>query len=74
MLPLTFANPADFDLIEQEDTVVITGIHAAIRGGKTVMATLKKSGKEIALEHAMSPRQIDVLIAGGLINWVKHQS
>lgn len=74
ILPLTFVNPADYDLIKQGEMIEIDNIHAAIKAGNEVKAKLRKAGKEITLRHDMSPRQIEILIDGGLINWVKHQS
>ena len=56
ILPLTFADPADYDRIDRDDRI------DAELAGKSV---------RIALRHDLSPRQIDLLPAGGAINWLR---
>jgi aconitate hydratase len=73
ILPLTFVNPEDYLKINLNDEIIIEDVHTAIRNGKKLTATLKASGDIFTLEHALSKRQIEILIAGGLINWVKNQ-
>lgn len=71
ILPLTFVNPDDYSKIQQEDVLVIENVHEVIKNGKQLTATVKERGDVFTLEHALSPRQIEILLAGGLINWVK---
>ena len=73
ILPLTFVNPGDFMQISQGDVIQLSNIHQAIKEGTTIKAEVKGKTHSFELEHALSPRQIEVLLAGGLINWVKHQ-
>lgn len=73
ILPLTFSNPEDYLELQLSDVVVIENIHEGIKKGKTLTATMKGSGYTFKVEHALSSRQIDILIAGGLINWVKNK-
>ncbi len=70
ILPLTFVNAKDYDLIQQSSMIVIDNVMESIKHGNKVKATI--DGKEnITLQHHLSKRQIEVLNAGGLINWVK---
>ncbi len=73
VLPLTFVHPEDYDGIEQEETIYLNNIREQIQAGSTVTATLKKGNKTIELQHALSERQIHILLKGGLINWVKEK-
>lgn len=72
ILPLTFADPTDFDKIKQGDTIKIENVIASIQNGNELTATC--GGQNFKLTHTMSERQVEVLTQGGLINWVKHQS
>ena len=71
VLPLTFANTADYDRIAQGDVIHLGGLHAALRPGAEIQAVTGSDELRITLTHALSPRQIDVLLAGGLINFVR---
>ena len=71
VLPLTFADPADYDRVAQGERVRIEGFGRALRAGREVQATI--GGRAVVLRHDLSPRQIDVLLAGGVINWLREQ-
>jgi aconitate hydratase len=71
ILPLTFADPADYDRIERDDVLRITGIHGALKQGGPITAEIKDKGVQITLRHELSARQIDLLLAGGVINWLR---
>jgi len=71
VLPLTFSDESDYDLLKQGDTIQITDLKSQIANGYQVKVRLKESGKEIVMTHALSGRQIDIMLQGGLINWVK---
>ena len=42
-----------------------------VAGGGEIVAHNDSQDREIRLRHHLSPRQVDVLLAGGLINWMK---
>ena len=75
VLPLTFADPADYDGIRQGEVVRLSGVHGALRSGRREFgATLEAAGGEgraLALRHDLSPRQVGLLLAGGVINWLR---
>lgn len=71
ILPLTFTNPVDYERINMGDTILITDVIHAIKSGNQVMAKIENKGETIQLQHTLSKRQIEVLIEGGLINWIK---
>lgn len=74
ILPLVFANPADYQKIHMNDVLVMKDVHAALRKGNEIIATVEGKGITIPFRHKLSSRQVEVLIAGGLINWVKEHS
>jgi len=70
VVPLTFADQADYDRLEEGETLRFEGLRAALGGGPTVHAT-RADGSTVALRHALSPRQLDLLLSGGVINWLR---
>ena len=72
ILPLVFADPADYDTIAQDDVLAVSGVSEALKAG---VLTLKSStGKEIKALCSLSPRQQAILLAGGLLNYTKEQN
>jgi aconitate hydratase len=50
---------------------VLSDLPETLRKGKEITATIEGKNTTIELLHKMSPRQVEVLIDGGLINWAK---
>jgi aconitate hydratase len=71
ILPLVFAHPSDYDKIMQGDVVVMNDIPNTLLHSSEITATIEGKDTKILLRHTLSPRQVEVLIEGGLINWVK---
>jgi len=71
ILPLTFADPADYNRIDRDDVLRISGVRQALQQADRVDAELAGKGVRIALRHDLSERQIDLLLAGGVINWLR---
>ncbi|WP_082194157.1 aconitate hydratase [Bhargavaea cecembensis] len=71
ILPLTFANPEDYDLLQQGDILVLENLKENIRNSSEFMISVKNSNRQIPVQHALSSRQVEIMIEGGLINWVK---
>ncbi|HYI83799.1 MAG TPA: aconitate hydratase [Acetobacteraceae bacterium] len=76
VLPLTFADPADYDGIAQGDVVRLSGVRDALRSGRkeldvSLAAAADKARRTVCLRHDLSPRQVDLLLAGGVINWLR---
>jgi aconitate hydratase len=71
VLPLTFLKTEDYDKIEKGDKLYFTNLEEAVNGGKKI--TVEIMGKNIKIEgkHDLSPRQVEVLLKGGLLNWAK---
>ncbi|APX34055.1 aconitate hydratase [Brachybacterium sp. P6-10-X1] len=65
ILGLAFDDPADHGRCTQGDEVVLGGIHEALRAGRQITATI--GGREVGLHHDLSPRQVDMILAGGRI-------
>jgi len=75
LLPLTFANPSDYDKISPTDRISLTGL-ASLAPGKPVQAVIKKAdGKKIniTLNHSMNEQQIEWFKAGSALNFMKNR-
>ncbi len=72
ILPLVFADPADYDAISQGDALELPDIKSAIANGGEIV--LSVSGKKIALKTNLSDRQRAIILAGGLLNYTKEQN
>ena len=69
IVPLTFADPADYDAVNEQSIVVIDGFADALCGEKEIKATI--DGRAVILVADFTPRQRAVLLAGGLLNYTK---
>ncbi len=74
VLPLTFDNADDYAAIEQGDIVAIHRVRHALEHGEPVLAIVESKSLEVPLNHALSSRQVQALLAGGLFNWVAQHS
>jgi aconitate hydratase len=71
ILPVTFADPNDYQKIAQDDSIDIKNVTDAIQQGNPLVMKVTNKNISISLQHRLSPRQIEVLLEGGLINWVR---
>ncbi len=71
ILPLTFANPEDYDRIDQGDEIIIENAPSAIRDSADVKAYNSSKGFEFILKHDLSDREVEIVIAGGKLNYTK---
>lgn len=69
MLPLTFANPADYDLILEDDTITIElGDFSPGSQIKAVITHADKTQHEITLNHTFNAQQIEWFKLGSALN------
>ena len=70
ILPLTFENKDDYDLIEQEDKITIENLEA-IAPDASINITIEKTDgetKDIKANHSLSDEQIEWFKAGSALN------
>ncbi len=71
IMPLIFANPADYDTIEEGDTIEIENARTQLTaGGELTAAVVKSDGKriEIKLTNRLSEEDVRIILAGGMLN------
>jgi len=77
ILPLTFADSADYDKLGMEDDLVINDARAQVAeavNGKKVVVTNKTQGYDFECNLDISDRQCGMLLAGGLLNYTRERS
>ena len=73
ILPLTFANEADYDRISFGDELCLPDIRRRLDKGEPVVLLNRTTGEEFPLAAAFSRRQVEMLLAGGLLNYTREQ-
>ncbi len=74
IVPLTFVNEADYDAISLGDTLCLPDIREKLERGEDIVLENKTTGKTIALNSGFSRRQVDMLLAGGLLDYTREQN
>ncbi|MFH1369070.1 MAG: aconitate hydratase [Elusimicrobiota bacterium] len=76
IIPLVFDNSLDYDIIETGGSVNLCDIVRDIKAGVAQTKAVVKSAsgsikKEITLRYDLTARQRELILAGGLLNWIK---
>jgi aconitate hydratase len=71
ILPLTFANEADYAEINLGDELQLPDIKKIIANGGDVIVKNKTTGKTIVAKCELTPRTKGIILAGGLLNYTK---
>ncbi len=71
ILPLTFVNENDYELIGEGDDLVINSVIDKINSGENLIVENKTNGKKIEVNCELSGRAKDIILAGGLLNYTK---
>ncbi len=69
ILPLTFENESDYNLVNQGDCIELPDIKNRLRAGNKISMNNVAKNTEIKLTHTLTPREIDILCVGGLLNY-----
>jgi aconitate hydratase len=69
VLPLVYEAPA-LEGIAMEDVLVVRGVRQAIERGGTLEIQNATKCRTFAAKSGLSDRQVEILLAGGIINWV----
>ena len=72
IVPLEFADRDDYEAIEQGDELELPAIREELQNGTEVTVRNGTQDTEFTAEHSLSPRQVDVVLQGGLIEEYKN--
>ena len=70
IVPLVFENPADYDILEEGMSLSFPSFRADIKNGNRVKAVDAKRGKEFYFLHDLEKKGIDLIEAGGMLNYI----
>lgn len=68
ILPLIFQIEADWEKIEQNDVLRLENLCNALKNGDVIEAVNQTKKQRYPLEHRLTKRQTESVLAGGLIN------
>ena len=72
ILPLEFADPADYDALKEGDEIVISNAREQVaKLPETGTMTVNAAGRDITVKLSASERQAKMLLAGGLLNFTR---
>ena len=71
IIPMTFENPNDYDLIKENDSINFPNIRDFVSKDNNCTAIV--NGKEIKLTLELSARDRELLLAGGTLSYIKNK-
>ncbi|MCK4656514.1 MAG: aconitate hydratase, partial [candidate division Zixibacteria bacterium] len=74
IIPLEFADSADYDRIKQDDMLRIDNVPKMLKEGADLTVKNQTQGYEFKAKYDLSVRQTEILRAGGLLNYTKKRS
>ena len=73
IVPMTLANPDDYDKFTEGDALEIEGFAEAVASKNEAILVNKTTGAKAKLCLTLSARQREMLLAGGCLNYTKNQ-
>jgi aconitate hydratase len=74
IVPIEFADPADYDKINQDDEIQIPDLAKAVKESDTIKILNKTTGKEIVAKLDISQRDREVLLDAGLMSYTRNRA
>jgi aconitate hydratase len=69
--PLKFMDAKDYERIKQGDEIEIRELRDSLESGEPIRAKNLTRDFDFQLTHGLSERQVEMLLAGGLIRWIR---
>ncbi len=73
IVPLEFVDKNDYEKFTLWDEIEIPDLEEKLKAGENVIVKNVSTGEEVECKYNLTPKQISVLIAGGLLNWIKNK-
>jgi len=74
ILPLTFADAADYSKMAQGDQIQIRNLRKAVQGDGPFAVRNVTKKKGLTVQHGLSTREKEVLLEGGLLNYTRNRA
>lgn len=72
ILPMTFVNDDDYKYIDVEDELILEDLISNIKHNNELTIKNSTKNRSIKVNISLSERQIDIILAGGLLNYTKN--
>ena len=69
ILPLTFENENDYNLFDLGDTIELPDMKNRLKSKARITLKNVTKNNEVKVTHTLTPREIDILCVGGLLNY-----
>lgn len=74
ILPMTFVNEKDYDELENGDELVLENARDQVKGSSELIVRNITKNKDIRVKVSLSERQVEMMLAGGLLNYTRKNS
>ena len=74
IIPLEFANAEEAGKVEQGDVLRLEGLREALRQRRPLSVRNLTKDTTIAVKHSLTERQVEVILAGSLLNYFRDQA
>ena len=74
IVPMILADESDYDKLSEGDELYIENFNEAIRSSDKAILVNGKNGARVELLLNFTPRQREILLAGGTLNYTKNQA
>ncbi|KAB8138885.1 aconitate hydratase [Gracilibacillus oryzae] len=74
ILPLRFVHIEDYKKVQEGAVLSFRNIHEKMKQLTSFDVEIKDSGETIQVEHDLTERHIDIILQGGIINWIKNKA
>jgi aconitate hydratase len=71
ILPLHFVNEADYEQVSQGETWRIESVREVVSAQEPILAAKSDAGREIELEARLLAREREILVAGGMLKYLR---
>ena len=71
ILPLTFANAADYDRIDRDDRLEMTDVIESLKNGRPISVVNQTKNLRFEVLSDLAPSSVEIMLAGGSLNYTK---
>ncbi len=73
IIPLTFKTESNYDEIDSGDEIQISNIRKLISKNELLIVKNLTKGKDLEVDYELSERQRNILLAGGMLSYIKNK-
>jgi aconitate hydratase len=74
IIPMTFENEADYDAIDMNDDLAIENAIEQVKKADTIVVKNLTKNTQFNVKVTLSDRQVQMILAGGLLNYTREQA